>query len=249
MQKVLGLIGYPLGHSQSPAIFQKRFQAMNLRDWEYRLFPLENIEALPSLLANTEGLIGLNVTIPHKKTVLQYMDQVDGTAAAIGAANVLFRSLEFGWTAYNTDGLALLRMLRNIRSIRKHPKALILGTGGAAMAAVWALQELGIEYKCVSRSPHLGMLTYEDLNAEHLVERTLIIQATPLGMTPAQDTCPDIPWEYVTERHLLVDLVYNPRTTLFMKKGKSRGARAINGLKMLYLQADFAWAIWSAPFI
>jgi shikimate dehydrogenase len=134
--------------------------------------------------------------------------------------------------------------LSRTRGMVAHKQALILGTGGAAKAAAWALREMDIPYAFVSRKRKKGGITYADLDEPCMSSHTLIIQATPLGMAPARDTCPDLPWDWIGPRHLLMDLVYNPRTTLFMKKGKARGARVMNGLKMLYLQAEFAWNFW-----
>lgn len=269
MKKLLGLIGYPLSHSFSKEYFRGKFDREGISGYEYELFPLENITELPSLLNRHPQLAGLNVTIPHKVNVLPYLRDLDETAAAIGAVNTIkitnrtsdttgtFQDRVL--TGYNTDAYGFQTSLEPL--LRSwHKKALILGTGGASRAVLYVLQRLGIDPVFVSRRPAgrtseadgpsekdhgVDRITYEQLDAAIMQEYPLIVNTTPLGTYPDTERCPALPYEALSERNLLYDLVYNPAETLFMKKGKERGAATINGLEMLRLQAEKAWEIWT----
>lgn len=240
-----GLIGYPLGHSFSKKYFTEFFEKGNI-DAQYDSYPLENIREFSALIEQTD-FTGLNVTFPYKQQVMQFLDELDETAAAIGAVNVIKFIRENGKTilkGYNSDTIgfenAILPFLKT-----HHKKALILGTGGASKAVVFTLKKLKIQTTYVSRQSSNGILGYEDINKIIINDNLLIINTTPLGMYPKTDECPNIPYEFVTDKHLLYDLVYRPDETLFMKKGREAGAIAVNGIEMLYGQAGAAWEIWN----
>lgn len=244
--KKYGLIGYPLGHSFSKNFFNEKFHSENI-DAEYVNFEIPSIKELPAVLLANPDLAGFNVTIPYKEQVISYLDELDKDAAAIGAVNVVKLVNQKGKTAligYNSDVIGFTQSIEPLLE-PQHKKALILGTGGASKAIAYGLKKLGLEYTFVSRNPREGMLTYEQLTPEIMDEYKVIVNCTPVGMYPRADKCPNIPYQYLTPNHLLYDLLYNPDTTLFMKKGADRGAITKNGLEMLLLQAFGAWEIWN----
>lgn len=243
MTKLLGLIGYPLSHSFSPGYFREKFRREGLEGWDYRLFPLPEVEALPALLKAHPELRGLNVTIPYKEAVIPFLDELDENAAVIGAVNTI-RIVEGRMTGYNTDAPAFGQVLREAGAVTM-PGALILGTGGASRAIAYALTQDAIPFHKVSRSAGSDQLTYEDLDADLLQRHPLIVQATPLGMYPLTDDLPPLPYNLLGKDHLLFDLIYNPPETRFLQEAAARGARCMNGLKMLYLQAEMSWNIWT----
>ena len=241
--KQLGLIGYPLSHSFSKKYFSEKFDTEQIEGFDYELFPIETIEKLTQLKADQNNLLGLNVTIPYKEQVIPFLDKLSDAAEKIGAVNTIkFQNGKlFG---YNTDVIGFKNSLLPLLKT-SHKKALILGTGGAAKAVAYVMEELKIDFKYVSRRPKTGQLTYEDLTQSVIEEYTLIINSTPLGTSPNVTQCPSIPYEFITEGHLLYDLVYNPSITAFMQKGLDKGAVAKNGLDMLIGQAEAAWSIWT----
>lgn len=243
--RYFGLIGYPLGHSFSKSYFTAFFEKNNI-DACYDLYPIENINKLPELLQTVE-LTGLNVTIPYKEKVIPFLDELDETASAIGAVNVIKFTRNADKTilkGYNSDTIGFENAIRPFLKPH-HRRALILGTGGASKAIVYTLKKLGIDTSYVSRNASADILCYEDLNKETLNKHSLIINTTPLGMYPKTDACPAIPYQFLTPDHVLYDLVYRPEETLFMKKGKENGAVTVNGLEMLYGQAIASWQIWA----
>jgi shikimate dehydrogenase len=198
-------------------------------------------------LASNPDLKGLNVTIPYKEQIIPYLDDMDPDAAAIGAVNVIRIIRQKGKTqliGYNSDIIGFMQSIEPLLE-SQHKKALILGTGGSSKAIFHGLKKLGVESKFVSRTPKPGMFTYEDLTKEVMDEYKVIVNCTPVGMYPRADEYPNIPYEYITPNHLLYDLLYNPDTTLFMKKGADKGAVTKNGLEMLLLQAFASWDIWN----
>jgi shikimate dehydrogenase len=246
--KKLGLIGFPLAHSFSKKFFSEKFERENLtQSWAYDLYPIENIQDLENVLASNPELSGLNVTIPHKQSVLAYLDALDATASEIGAVNCI-KIRNGKRTGYNTDALGFEISLKSFLPTESdfQFKALVLGAGGAAKAVCYVLKKLGISYQIVSRNRENGHLTYAELTAETLAQHRLIVNTTPLGTFPNTENCPEIPYHFLTEAHFLYDLVYNPEVTLFMKKGIAQGANTLNGLPMLVGQAEAAWAIWQA---
>lgn len=246
MQKY-GLIGYPLGHSFSKNYFNQKFESEKI-DAEYVNFPIPDIKDFKNVLKENPELCGLNVTLPYKTQVMQYLDEVDDDAKQIGAVNVIkFTKGLFGKSklkGYNTDVIGFTRSISPLLT-NEHKKALILGTGGASKAVRHGLQQLGLETTFVSRRPAEGLITYEDLTPEVMSEYKVIVNTTPVGMFPNVNECPNIPYQYLTPSHLLYDLLYNPDETLFMKKGMEKGAKVKNGLEMLLLQAFAAWEVWN----
>ena len=244
-----GLIGYPLGHSFSKGYFTEKFQRMNLSETHvYEKFELENINNFPALLKlQIPDLKGLNVTIPHKQNIIPFLDSVDEAALKIGAVNTI-KIMEDGTTkGFNTDYWGFRWTLEKWESFEeiKPKKALILGKGGAAKAIIQALQDLGLETQYVSRKKEHDTITYEELKEKVMNEHLLIVNTTPLGMFPNTETYPEIPYNLLTDRHLLYDIVYNPLETMFLKKGLERGVKGVHfGLKMLHGQAEKAWEIW-----
>ena len=232
-----GIIGYPLIHSFSAKYFNEKFESEKI-DAEYSLYPTENLtgERMNELM---NSLDGMNVTMPYKKDVIAYLDRLDETAEAIGAVNVIHDRV-----GYNTDCLGFIDSIRPL--LREYDtKALVLGTGGASKAVCFGLKKLGISPTLVSRTPKVGMLGYDDLTEAVMSDYTVIVNCTPLGMAPEEETFPPIPYEYISARHLLFDCVYNPEETLFLQKGKVQGATTRNGMEMLYGQAKAAWKIWN----
>ncbi|RGN48142.1 MULTISPECIES: shikimate dehydrogenase [unclassified Bacteroides] len=245
MQKY-GLIGYPLKHSFSISYFNEKFQSEGI-DAEYVNFEIPSINDLPGIIKGNPNLQGFNVTIPYKEKVISYLDEIDKTAIPIGAINVVKVIRQKGKVkliGYNSDIIGFTRSIEPLLESH-HKKALILGTGGAAKAVYHGLKSLGVESVYVTRQTRPDMLTYEELTPEIIAEHTIIVNCTPIGMYPQVDFCPNIPYEYLTPNHLLYDLLYNPDTTLFMKKGAAKGAVVKNGLEMLLLQAFAAWEIWN----
>jgi len=245
--KRFGLIGYPLGHSFSKKYFTEKFEREGIEDCEYELYPLESIDELPDLIKSEKGLIGLNVTIPYKQQVIKLLDEIDPKAEQIGAVNTI-KIQGKKLKGYNTDYIGFKESL--VKFVEPNPmpkKALILGTGGASKAVKAALEDLGIEYQFVSRNPAEGQLSYDLLNTQYSIPNTvkLIINTTPLGMAPATESLPDLPYHQLTEQHYLYDLVYSPLVTSFMQKGIDAKCWVKNGLEMLYSQAEAAWEIWN----
>jgi shikimate dehydrogenase len=243
---LFGLIGYPLTHSFSKKYFTGKFEKEGIKNCRYDLFEIKNIEDLPSIIKNNPELKGLNVTIPHKESVIKFLDELDGPAASIKAVNVI--KLEKGrLKGYNSDFHGFRQSLA--RFLGEQPlqnlKAIVLGTGGSSKAVRAALEDLKIQYKTVSRNKGQADFTYEGLETQ-IEKFKLIINTTPVGMYPSDEACPDLPYDLITKDHYLFDLVYNPEETLFMKKGKEKGARTRNGMEMLSLQAEKAWEIWNS---
>lgn len=244
-----GLIGFPLGHSFSRRYFTEKFIQEGIDD-EYRLFPLEDIGQLPQLLAGIPGLTGFNVTIPYKKHIMGFLDSVSDAAASIGAVNcVKIRREDSGrpvLEGHNTDWNGFLSSLKPLLESRLPiEKALVLGSGGAAASVRYALESIGIVPQIVSRAGKAsGNLDYRELDRKIVEESRLVVNATPAGMWPAVDTAPPFPYQWLSPAHICHDLVYNPETTLFMKKSADFGAVVKNGMDMLYAQADLSWEIW-----
>ena len=232
-----GIIGFPLLHSFSARYFSEKFAREHI-DAEYSLCPLKELtsERMNELM---DTLDGMNVTMPYKQAIIPYLERLDATAQAVGAVNVVHKRI-----GYNTDCLGFMESIKPL--LRDYDrKALVLGTGGASKAVCYGLSQLGIAPTLVSRTPKEGILGYKDLTPEVMTGYSIIVNCTPLGMLPDVNTCPPIPYEAITARHLLFDCVYNPEETLFLKKGKAQGATTQNGIGMLFGQAKEAWKIWN----
>lgn len=242
-----GLIGYPLTHSFSQRYFTEKFARQGITDSQYDLFELPDITGLPVVL-QTPDLRGLNVTIPHKQAVLPYLDRLDASAEKVGAVNVIKIEADGSRTGYNSDYYGFKRSLEDWLGLAVRPtdtplRALVLGTGGASKAVVAALTDLGISYQYISRRKTDHTVSYAEA-AALLPTHHLIVNCSPVGTYPKVNEAPDLPYQQLTERHYLYDLVYNPAETRFMQLGRERGAAVMNGYQMLVLQAEKAWEIW-----
>lgn len=245
--RTFGLIGFPLSHSFSKKFFTEKFEDEHIEDCKYELFPLEKIELLHELLRNQPSLCGINVTIPYKVEVLPFLTEIDEHAEKIGAVNCILvgqNSDKPVLKGYNTDFYGFTESLRPLLKAN-HKKALVFGNGGAAHAVKYALTQLGIQFLIVARRPEVGSILYEEVTESILAEYHLLINTTPLGMSPNYDAAPIIPYEFLNSSHLAYDLVYNPEETKFLTQAKLRGAEIKNGLEMLYLQAERSWQIWN----
>ena len=245
--KTYGLIGYPLSHSFSKKYFTEKFLNEGIADHHYELFPLEDIKSLPDLLNANPTLCGLNVTIPHKVNVLCYLNEVDEAADQIGAVNCIsIKSFdgENYLKGYNTDAYGFEESLKPLLADH-HQRALVFGDGGAAKAVKYVLEKLRIGYQIVVRKATPGAILYSEITPDILASHKLLINTTPLGMSPGVDTFPEIDYQQLGAEHLAYDLVYNPLETAFLAKAAAQGAQIKNGLEMLYQQAEKAWAIWN----
>ena len=245
-EKLYGLLGYPLVHSFSQNYFNQKFESENI-DAEYINFEIPDVGMLMEVVAENENLNGLNVTIPYKEQVIPFLDEIDPAASEVGAVNVIkfIRGKDgLRLKGYNSD---IIGFTDSIKSLLKphHQSALVLGTAGAAKAVSYSLRKLGLEVQLVSRRKSANTLVYEELTKNDLKNHKVIVNTTPLGMYPNVDTCPDIPYRYLTSQHLCYDLIYNPDETLFLKNSRLAGAQVKNGLEMLLLQAFASYSIWN----
>ncbi len=241
-----GLIGYPLGHSFSISYFNDKFadEGINAR---YENFEISSIDQLQEVLDTNPNLRGLNVTIPYKEKVIEFLDSITPEAQAIGAVNVIRVSHEGKKTklkGYNSDVIGFTKSIEPMLDSNWHKKALILGTGGASKAINYGLKSLGLETVFVSRYQRPGTIQYESITPEVIREYNVIVNCTPLGMYPHTEECPKLPYESMDYHTILYDLIYNPDETLFMKRGREQGAEVKNGLEMLLLQAFASWEFW-----
>jgi shikimate dehydrogenase len=241
--RLFGLIGYPLGHSFSKKYFTEKFQQEGIEDCEYELYPIDNINKLPDLLQQNPNLEGINVTIPYKMQVLQYLNQ-NFIPAGLEACNCI--KIKNGQLiGYNTDVVGFENSF--VQKLQPHhTSALLLGNGGATAAVIHVLNKLKIDFKIVSRSIRSDShFTYENITPEIVANSPIIINCSPVGTYPTIDECPPIPYSSITTKHYLFDLVYNPAKTLFLQIGEEKGAAIQNGYDMLVGQAEEAWRIWN----
>ena len=242
--KIYGLIGYPLSHSFSQTFFNEKFFREDIKETQYKNFELKSIELFPLWLKENSGICGLNVTIPYKEKIINYLDELDNNAKKVGAVNTI-KVLKNGKTrGFNTDITGFEKTFTPYLK-NHHNKALILGTGGAAKAVQYVLRKKNILYTSVSRTEKNNAITYEELDKQTIKSHPIIINTTPVGQSPNDLDFPDIPYTAIGKDHLVYDLIYNPPTTIFMIKAKQNGAKAKGGLEMLYIQAEAAWDIWN----
>ena len=245
---LFGLIGKSLEHSFSKNYFEEKFLKENLTGYTYSNFEIPFIEGLRSVLSSNPDLKGVNVTIPYKESVIPFLDSLEGDARLIGAVNCIL--IENGkLIGYNTDAYGFAQSIKPFLD-NTHERALVLGTGGASKAVAYALKKIGLEVYFVSHSPKKNeqTLSYPEINDRVMQGFKLIINTTPLGMTPNENDYPNLPYHLFTPQHLAYDLIYNPSETVFLKKAKEQGALTINGLSMLRLQAEKNWEIWNRNF-
>ncbi|MEE1946694.1 shikimate dehydrogenase [Pedobacter sp. KR3-3] len=245
--KLFGLIGFPLSHSFSKKYFTEKFEKEGIANCRYELFPIRQASEFGELLSTHATLCGINVTIPHKVEILPFLNEIDEAAVAIGAVNCIKIERKEGNSSikgYNTDAYGFAESLKPLLDER-HQKALIFGDGGAAKAVKYTLAQLQIPYLTVVRNPAPNAILYSQVDEKLLNEHQLLINTTPLGMSPNYDSFPPIPYQFLGPQHLAYDLVYNPEETEFLKKVKAQGGKIKNGMEMLYLQAERSWYIWN----
>ncbi|MCW5909845.1 MAG: shikimate dehydrogenase [Cyclobacteriaceae bacterium] len=246
MEKKFGLIGATVSHSFSKSYFDEKFFRDGLRDYHYDLYSLPTIEDLKKLLTDNPELVGLNVTIPYKEVVLKFLSEIDTDAKKIGAVNVI-KIQDGKLKGYNTDADAFYESLEKWYPRTENSKALILGTGGSSKAVQQALSKLKIPFELVSREAKRGQHTYESLQKDGspISQSNLVINTSPLGMSPNTNTFPPVNYDLLTANHYVYDLIYNPARTVFLQKSEMRNAHIKNGLEMLHIQAEKSWAIWN----
>ena len=238
-----GLIGKNLSHSFSKVYFEEKFVREHITETTYDLFELSDIQNIANFIHNHPSLVGFNVTIPYKQQIIPYLDELSDEAKTIGAVNTVFiqhNDTQLFTKGYNTD---VIGFRNSLQGTTIPDRALILGTGGAAAAIKYVLEQEGCACTAVSRDAHRG-LSYPSLTPDIIAQHKLIVNCTPLGTFPNINEKPDIPYEGISGEHFLYDLVYNPSETTFLKEGILRGARTLNGLAMLHAQAEAAWKIW-----
>lgn len=245
MEKKFGLIGLTVSHSFSKNYFDEKFFREGLRDYHYDLYELKQIEDLLQLIKDNPEMGGLNVTIPYKEKILPLLSEIDEAAKKIGAVNVI--KIKDGLlSGFNTDSIAFKETLAKWFPSTKESTAIVLGTGGSSKAVQQALREMSISFKVVSRTKGKADFTYDELNSgSKIADCNLIINTTPLGMSPKTTEYPAIKYDQLSPSHFVYDLIYNPARTQFLQKAEMKGASFKNGLEMLHIQAEKAWAIWN----
>tara|TARA_B100001059_G_scaffold19680_1_gene16026 strand:+ start:19 stop:750 length:732 start_codon:yes stop_codon:yes gene_type:complete len=239
-----GLIGNRIGYSFSKTFFNSWFEREGRND-SYENFDIPDLNHFKNILHENTKLKGLNVTIPYKESIFKYLDKIDTDAQKIGAVNTIKISSRGALIGYNTDHIGFKKALSSLLPLPTK-NALVLGTGGASKAVIYALKALNFNITSVSRSKNKGVVVYSELNKEIISNHHLIVNCTPLGTHPDIDEHPAIPYHFISKKHLIFDLTYNPHETSFMKLSKEQGARVSNGLKMLKYQAEEAWSIWNS---
>lgn len=244
--RVFGLIGNPISQSLSPQFFQQKFEREGLKDIVYQLFPITTIDQFPFLIEKEKHLVGLNVTHPYKESILPYLHRLTKEAQSIGAVNTIGIKREgdhIEMIGHNTDcegfGILLDQLGKPLPE-----RALVLGTGGAAKAVVYALHQRGVKVAQVSRDAQRGDYTYESLSPSVIENHLMIVNATPVGMGVESQSCVPLPYSSISRQHILIDLIYNPEVTVFMQKGAMQGAKTYNGKTMLMEQAEASWRFW-----
>ena len=245
--RTFGLIGFPLQHSFSKSFFTDKFKKEGI-EAEYLNFEIPAINKFQEILDTQPHLGGLNVTLPYKEQIIPYLDELAESAKKVKAVNVvqiLRHQKGIKTIGHNSDLYGFYESIKPLINSKEHTKALVLGTGGASKAIIQGLIDLNIKPQLVSRKKQAGVLTYKDFSDSILQEHKLIVNCTPVGTYPNVNDCPQLPYDKITPAHLLYDLVYNPEVTLFLEKGIKQGAKTINGLQMLHLQAKRSWEIWN----
>ncbi len=237
-----GLVGKNISYSFSKNYFTQKFKDLDLENHQYCNFDIQNIKEFPNII--TDNLRGLNVTIPYKEQVLDFLDEIDEDASKIGAVNTI-KITDNKLKGFNTDVYGFEKSLKPLLK-NHHTKALVLGTGGASKAVIFVLEKFSIDYLVVSRNPAINQISYKEMTNEIVKNHPIIINCTPLGTYPNIDDYPDILYQAITGKHLLYDLIYNPVKTKFLSKGEERGSTICSGLGMLELQAEKSWKIWNS---
>lgn len=244
--KLFGLLGKNISYSFSKGYFKEKFEKLGLKKHKYVNFDIQSINEFPIVIEKNEDYLkGINVTIPYKEEVMQHLNKLDKTAEEIGAVNTIKFTKRGDLKGYNTDVVGFENSISPLLK-KHHKRALILGTGGASKAVAYALKKNDVKVKFVSRNPkNEKMISYNDITEEVMDKYKVIVNCTPLGTSPDIEKCPDIPYKFLTDKHLLFDLIYNPEVTTFLQKGLEKGATIKNGYEMLQLQAEESWRIWN----
>lgn len=246
MESKFGLVGKKLLHSFSKKFFDEKFKVLNLSGFSYELWEVEHLEYIKEFIAAQKNVKGFNVTIPFKEEIIRYLDETSEDVKVIGACNCVVIDND-KWIGCNTDWWGFLKMIEG-KIAPHHNAAMILGTGGAAKAVAYALDKLNVNYMYISRGSNKVMnkpiLKYEELTRQHFEEYSIIINTTPVGMYPVVNSAPNIPIDFINEKNFVIDIIYNPEKTPLLEEAEKRGAKILNGLEMLYLQAEKSWCIW-----
>tara|TARA_B100001109_G_scaffold100888_1_gene82261 strand:- start:2449 stop:3168 length:720 start_codon:yes stop_codon:yes gene_type:complete len=237
VKKNYGLIGTKLKHSFSKDYFERKFKSLNYKNHSYKNFEINNLNSLRELISKN-NISGLNVTIPFKEQILNYVDDLDDSAEKIGSINTI-KVNKNKITGFNTDADGFEKSFKPL--IENRNSAIILGNGGASKAIQYVLTKNKINFKVISRS---GEIKYENLSNLDIINNLILINTTPLGMYPNVHSFPKIPYNLLSEKHLVYDLVYNPKETVFLKKARKQKCKVSNGYQMLLNQADLSWKIW-----
>jgi shikimate dehydrogenase len=241
--RLYGLLGYPLTHSFSQNYFIKKFAEESISDAQYENFSIESLQDLTANVLSRDNLCGFNITIPHKKNILSFLDEQTEPVREMGACNCV-RIKNGKRIGYNTDIIGFAHSLKPFIKAH-HTDALILGTGGAAAAVEYVFRKAGIRFQYVSREKKVGTITYEEVDDAVMQTHLLIINTSPVGQFPNIHESPAIPYEFIGAQHHLFDLIYNPAETSFLRQGRERGATTQNGYEMLVIQAEESWRIWN----
>ncbi len=240
---LFGLIGYPLTHSYSKKFFTKKFKNENI-DCLYENFEISDISQIKEIISDNANLKGLNVTSPYKESVIPYLSHIDPLAKQIGSVNTI-KIINSQLVGYNTDVCGFDALLTEAIGEKKVEKALVLGTGGASKAVCHCLAQRNIKCDIVSRTTSKDSMTYDDINVETIRTHRLIVNATPLGMHPLEEEFPPLPYQQMNRRNILIDLIYNPKESLFLSFGRAFDASTFNGHTMFVVQARKSWQIWN----
>ncbi|WP_185850890.1 shikimate dehydrogenase family protein [Blattabacterium cuenoti] len=246
---IFGLIGKSIGYSFSKEFFMDKFKRESIHHYSsYEIFDIPKIENILSIFTN-KSLKGCNITIPYKEKIIPYLNDISMEAKSIGSVNVIKIDQDGYRIGYNTDFIGFEYTFRkdfNRLSFKKKPKALILGTGGVSKSISYVLNKFKIPHKYVSRNKNGNVFIYENINKDIIDNYKIIINCTPLGTYPSINSCPLLPYQYISSQHYFYDLVYNPSKTLFLRKGEEKGSMIRNGLEMLHVQAEESWKIWNS---
>jgi len=243
--RIYGLIGKTLHHSFSARYFSEKFRTDEIEDAQYLNFELKDLGIQVPSLKNNADVKGLNVTIPYKTEILPFLDELTEECRQVNACNCI-KIADTKWIGYNTD---IAGFEKSFQPFLKpyHKKALVLGTGGASNAVAFVLEKLNIDFLKVSRKKNIAsnVISYNDINEAMMKEFQIVINTTPVGTSPDVNVCPDLPYQFITDRHYFFDLIYNPAKTLFLSLAEKYGAFIENGNKMLVIQAEESWKIWN----
>jgi len=245
--RTFGLFGKSLSHSFSQQYFTEKFFQEKIYDVEYQLFSLKKIEEIETLLKHPT-LLGFNVTIPYKSEIIPFLDGLDAVTQEVGAVNCVIKQ-QGKWIGYNTDVIGFEETIAQLPLTLDNGQedfALVLGSGGVSKSVCYVLKQKNIPFQVVSRKKTANTITYNEVTEELIHHVTLIINTTPLGMFPNVDVMPQIPYTTLNNSHILIDLIYNPEETLFLKEGKKQGALTFNGLTMFKAQAEASWKLFNS---